>query len=119
MKLKEIIPSEHQEQCFFIEWFRYEYPKIRIFAIPNGTRASIGASVKAKKEGVSSGVPDLYIPEWKIWIEMKRQKKGVLSKNQKEWITYLESIGDTVLVGKGAEDAINQLNLVVYKLHCK
>jgi hypothetical protein len=75
----------------------------------NGSDISIGAAVKAKKEGVSSGVPDLYIPAWKTWIEMKRQKGGSVSPDQKEWIQYLESIGDKVIIGKGCEDAARKL----------
>lgn len=62
-----------------------------------------------KLEGVRPGVPDLYCPEWKLWVEMKRQKGGRLSADQRGWIAYLESIGDAVIVGKGAEDASRQV----------
>lgn len=103
------VPLEHDEQVAFVFWFRLKFPTVKILAIPNGTRASIGAAVKAKKEGVSSGVPDLYIPAWKLWIEMKRQKGGRVSPEQKEWIEYLESIGDKVLVGNGWNDAASKV----------
>jgi len=36
---------------------------------------------------------------------MKRAKGGVLSAYQKDWIVYLESIGHTVIVGHGFDDA--------------
>jgi hypothetical protein len=62
-----------------------------------------------KAEGVRPGVPDLFVPEWRLWVEMKRQKGGRLSADQKDWITYLEAIGDTVIVGKGANDASRQV----------
>ena len=73
--------------------------KIRIFAIPNGGARHPAVAYKLKAEGVLRGVPDLYIPEWKLWIEMKRIKGGVLSDDQKDWIEYLESVGDHVRVG--------------------
>lgn len=107
--MKNLCPLEHEEQAAFVQWFRYKFPLVRILAIPNGTRASIGAAIKAKKEGVSSGVPDLYIPAWKLWIEMKRKKGGSVSKEQKDWIEYLESIGDKVIIGKGCEDAAQKV----------
>jgi hypothetical protein len=102
-------PLEHDEQVAFVQWFKLKFPGVRILAIPNGTRASIRVAIKAKKEGVSSGVPDLYIPAWKLWIEMKRQKGGTLSVEQKEWIQYLESINDKVIIGRGCEDAAAQV----------
>ena len=74
--------------------------------MPNGIRASIGAAVKAKKEGVRSGVPDIYIPKWKLWIEMKKAKGGTLSATQKDWIDYLKNdVGDSVIVARGFSDA--------------
>ncbi len=57
-------------------------------------------AAKLKTEGVSSGVPDLYIPALKIWIEMK-SATGKLSPVQKQWIEYLRNLGDTVLVAYG------------------
>ena len=59
---------------------------------------------KMKAEGVRPGVPDLLVPRWFLWIEMKRQRGGRLSADQKDWIAYLESIGQTVIVGEGATD---------------
>jgi len=107
--MKNNCPLEHDEQVAFVQWFKYKFPLIKILSIPNGTRASIGAAVKAKKEGVSSGVPDLYIPAWKLWIEMKRQKGGRVSHDQKEWIEYLDSIGDKVIIANGCNDAVSKV----------
>lgn len=104
-----INPLEHDEQVAFVNFFPRQWPGVRIFAIPNGTRASIRASIKAKKEGVSSGVPDLYIPAWKLWVEMKRRKGSTTSPEQKDWHEYLRSIGDKVIVAKGCDDAIAQI----------
>ena len=102
------VPSEHVEQRNFVQWFRRTYPGVRIFAIPNGGARGKVQAGKLKAEGVSRGVPDMFVPEWRTWIEMKRQKGGALSQDQKDWIKYLESIGDTVLVTKGCDAAIEE-----------
>ena len=101
--------SEHLQQVRLVSWFRKTYPDTRIFAIPNGggRSASQGASLKA--EGVTSGVPDLCVPAWLLWIEMKREAGGVVSPVQRDWIQYLEGIGHRVIVGKGFEDAKRQI----------
>lgn len=101
--------SEHQEQCLLIEWMELQHPSVRIFCIPNGSYRGIQARVKAKKEGLRSGVPDLMIPAWKLFVEMKKEKGGRLSDTQKDWKEYLESIGYTVIVAKGFKDAKIQI----------
>jgi len=78
---------------------------VLIFAIPNGEKRSITVAKRLKAEGVVRGVPDLYVPAWNLWVEMKRVSGGRLSPDQKEMITYLENIGHKVIVGKGAGDA--------------
>lgn len=103
------VPSEHQEQAGFVQWFRAKWPRVLIFAIPNGGKRNISTARNLKLEGVMPGVPDLFIPAWGIWIEMKRQKGGRLSPDQIEMINYLESIGHHVIVGHGATDASAKL----------
>jgi len=80
-----------------------------IFAIPNGEKRAITVAKRLKAEGVVRGIPDLFIPQWNLWVEMKRVSGGRLSPEQKAMITYLESIGNTVIVGKGAADASKQI----------
>ena len=102
-------PSEHIEQVRLVSWFRRQWPGVRIFAIPNGggRSASQGASLKA--EGVQAGIPDLFVPAWLLWVEMKRETGGVVSPIQRDWIAYLEGIGHRVIVGRGFEDAKRQI----------
>ena len=102
-------PSEHDEQVGFINWFRTKFPKVLIFAIPNGGKRSIGAGKKLKAEGVVAGIPDLFIPSWDIWVEMKRKSGGRLAPDQKKIIEYLENEGYKVIVAKGATDASKQI----------
>jgi hypothetical protein len=101
----EKIPSEDREQMLLVQWFRRTYPDVRIFAIPNGGHRHPAVAAKLKATGASAGVPDLFIPAWKLWIEMKRVKGGVLSAEQKDWIAYLEGVKHCCIVGKGADDA--------------
>jgi len=105
MATKNDSPSEHYEQRELVMWFRQTWPGVRIFAIPNGGRRSISEAGRLKAEGVSSGVPDLFIPAWKLWVEMKRSKGGSVSAKQKDWMAYLESVNHWCIVGKGADDA--------------
>lgn len=62
-----------------------------------------------KAEGVQAGVPDLFVPEWLLWVEMKRESGGIVSPVQMDWIQYLEGIGHRVIVGRGFEDAKRQI----------
>jgi hypothetical protein len=104
-------PSEHEEQREFVMWFRQNFAPVRIFAIPNGGKRGKAEAMRLKVEGVSAGVPDLYIPAWRLWVEMKRQAGGSLSPEQKDWRDYLQSIGDTWIVAKGRDDAVRQVEL--------
>ena len=108
--MKSPLPSEHIEQVTFVTWFRNTYPTVRIFAIPNGGLRAKTTASKLKAEGVVSGVPDLFIPKWNLWIEMKRQKGSTTSKEQKDWIKYLaEECGHHCIIGKGWEHAAEEV----------
>jgi hypothetical protein len=110
MSLLDRIPTEHEEQREVVRWFRQTWPGVRIFAIPNGGHRSMATAGRLKAEGVASGVPDLFVPAWRLWIEMKRSKGGSLSAEQKDWIKYLEGVGYWVIVGKGADHAKQQIS---------
>lgn len=102
--------SEHYEQVLFVMWFRKQYPKHKIFAIPNGGSRGTGISAKVtgsmlKAEGVDPGVPDLMIPAAKMFIEMK-SKSGKIKDEQQEYIDYLKECGYKVYVAYGADEAI-------------
>ena len=99
------IPTEHEEQREVVKWFRQTHRGVRIFAIPNGGQRSLATAARLKVEGVSAGVPDLHVPAWSLWIEMKRTKGGSVSAEQKDWIAYLEGVKHWCIVGKGADDA--------------
>jgi len=100
----DALSSEHAEQAGFLQWFRAKYPGILIFAIPNGGKRDIVTAKKLQMEGVVPGVPDLFVPELRLWIEMKKPG-GKLSEAQKTIIDYLECMNYTVIIGYGARDA--------------
>jgi len=105
------VPSEHDEQRAFIQWWDLAHPDILCHSIPNGGRRSMGVARKMKAEGLRPGIPDLMVPEYRLYIEFKRQKGGSLSQVQKTMIAHLESIGYTVLVVRGVQDAIDQVTV--------
>lgn len=98
--------TEHEEQREFVRWMRQTHPDVRLFAIPNGGHRGASQGARLKAEGVSAGVPDLYVPALRLWIEMKRGDGGVVSREQRDWHEYLRGIGDVVVVAHGKDAAI-------------
>lgn len=97
--------SEHLEQALFVQWMKRNHPEHRLFAIPNGGLRSKSQAMALKTEGVSPGVPDLMIPSLKLFIEMKKEKGGKVSDEQKDWLEYLNSCGYVAIVANGCEEA--------------
>ena len=115
MNPKMKCPSESQEQQWVMEWAgmqRGTYPELQLlFHIPNEAKRSYAVAAKLKSEGMKSGVPDLMLPVPRgkyhgLFIEMKRQKEGRVSDNQKGWIEALQQQGYRCEVCKGAEPAV-------------
>lgn len=104
--VSEKVRSEHLEQSLFVSWMKKTYPQHRIFAIPNGGVRSASAGAHLKLEGVSKGIPDICIPSLFLFIEMKRTKGGIVSKEQKDWIKYLNENGYLAVVCNGFDEAI-------------
>lgn len=101
----EKIPLEHIEQVSLCNWLSRTFPSVLFFAIPNGGLRNIQVALKLQAEGVKPGVPDMFVPEWRLFIEMKRRKNGRVSDDQKKIMDELESVGYTCIVGYGWEDA--------------
>jgi hypothetical protein len=101
--MKHSSEASHQEG--FITWFRFKFPDVLIFHIPNGEQRALSVGVRLKKQGVVAGVPDLFIPAWKLWIEFKRKEGGTVSDKQRKIMDYLTRVGYTCMVAHGAEEA--------------
>lgn len=96
--------SEHIEQREFVSWFRKNHDTL-LMAIPNGGKRGAATAAKLQLEGVCKGVPDLFIPEYGLWIEMKRTAGGVLGREQKQVMEELERCGYTCRVAHGDNEA--------------
>ncbi len=91
---------KHQEstlQTACVRWFRYQYPHLVIYAVPNGGSRNVLEAQRLKAEGVVAGVADLLllVPSQQhhaLCIEMKTAK-GRQSPAQKEWQQHAETHG--------------------------
>lgn len=100
---------KHQEstlQTSCVKWFRYQYPHLVIYAVPNGGSRNVREAQRLKSEGVLAGVADLTIllPEGKsLYIEMK-VKGNRQTPNQKEFQQKAEALGHKYYVCYSFED---------------
>ena len=110
-------PSESSEQISFVLWFKFNYPDVTIFSIPNGGSRNKAEAMKLKKEGILAGVSDLFVPEWRLWIEMKRIKGGTVSKEQKSFMIEMERVGYQCYVARGFEQAKEVIDVCLKHKH--
>ena len=101
--------NEHQIQVAVITWFRLQYPKLIMFAIPNGGVRNIGTAVKLKNEGVLAGVADLFLmspnaTSHGLFIEMKAAK-GKVSDQQKYFLEQAKAQGYSTCVCHSFDEA--------------
>ena len=96
--------TEHVEQREFVQWVRQMTPYL-IYAIPNGGSRGRSQGANLKAEGVLAGMPDLHIPELRLWIEMKASG-GVVSPVQRAIHKQLQRF-DSVVVCFSTQEAID------------
>lgn len=102
--------SEYSEQVAIVNYIKYKYLNILFTASAGGMRTSIGVAKKMKAMGYARGTPDLWIMESKsgfngLIIELKREKGGVLSREQKYWLSELTKRNYLAVCCYGFEDA--------------
>lgn len=114
--MKTGIPTEAQEQTTLFKWaalMARKWPELRLLHhIPNGGSRNAIEAARLKAQGVKPGVPDIFLPCAKkgfygLYIELKRQKGGRVSEEQKSMIDALRDEGYKVAVCKGWEEAKN------------
>ncbi|MCM1221284.1 MAG: VRR-NUC domain-containing protein [Lachnospiraceae bacterium] len=90
---------EHNIQVACITWFRYQFPSLLIYAVPNGGQRNAVVAAKLKAEGAMSGVADLVIvaKNRHIYVEMKAPK-GTQSPKQVEFEKHVKALGHTYYV---------------------
>jgi len=94
-----------------------KYPELAwLLHVPNGGLRNVVVAARLKAQGTRKGFPDIMLPVARygynsLAIELKRQKKvkSTISKDQKEWIDFLNSAGWYAVVCYGAEEAIKIL----------
>ena len=102
--------SEEKEQVRFVAWFRKTFPHHLIFAIPNGGKRDAVTANHLKAQGAVAGIPDLFIPAWETWIEMKKKpgpdgRRPTTNVKQKRIMKYLSANGYRCFVCYGCEEA--------------
>ena len=107
--------QEHLLQVQCVNWFRWQYPKELIYAIPNGGQRNIITAKKLKAEGVTAGIPDLFVAAAcggynGIYIELKNGQQGIVSENQKSIIAHLQNKGYKVVISRSFEDFVSKIN---------
>jgi len=89
--------SEYMIQVRFVAWVRHNHPEHMIFHVANGGGRTKAEGAKLKNMGVLPGVPDLFIPSLKLFIEMKNSQ-GTPSAAQWKIMEQLGEYGYTVAV---------------------
>ena len=106
--------SEAQNQVALFEWAAWnskKYPELKMLhAIPNGGSRHPAEAAHLKRQGVKSGISDIFLPAARrgyhgIYIEMKAPK-GRLSPAQKEWLEAVKREGYYAAVCYGSDRAI-------------
>lgn len=109
------LPTEEEEQILIFEWAKIQkgaYPELRLlYHIANEGKRSVQTGSRLKAAGLSSGVPDICLPVARggynaLYIELKRQKGGRLSENQKKWLSELNAAGNLAVRCDGFDEAV-------------
>ena len=113
---RKIAPeSEANQQEIVIKYLRLAYPNVLYCASAGGMRTSYLQAIKMKRTGYVKGFPDLFIYEPNqdyhgLAIEMKKEKGGVASPEQKDWQKQLRNRGYASYICKGNEEAIKVID---------
>ncbi|GHU77841.1 hypothetical protein AGMMS49992_26910 [Clostridia bacterium] len=107
-------PYEAEAQAMLFQWAAMQecvYPELRLmYSIPNGGSRHPAEAANLRRQGVKAGVPDICLPVPRgeyaaLFIELKREKTGKLSSNQRTFGAELSSAGNKVAVCYGFEAA--------------
>lgn len=114
------IPTEQEEQIRVVDYLELLklQGKVLIFTThADNMKTSIYVAKQAKKLGKRAGYPDFTIVTNTgvlLYIELKRVKGGVTSKEQKEWINALNTCdGVKAWICRGYEECIHTINLFI------
>jgi hypothetical protein len=101
------LATEIERQTTFLALLRIAAPSVMAWAVPNGHNRGLKDRVKAKKEGLKAGVPDLTL----VWnhgvafVEFK-DAKGKPSDSQVNLLNYLQDAGHRCAIVRTPEYAL-------------
>jgi len=102
--------SEAHAQAKLVAYLRKN--SILFYHVPNGGYREKKEAWALKGQGVQPGVPDIVIPIPRkpyhgLYIELKREKGGVISVAQQWWLKQLQIQGYAAGVVRGYQNAVN------------
>lgn len=118
-KIQQLTEDQVQYQVIeYLELLQNQGKVILFSHVPSSTfTKSWSVKARNKRLGVRPGVPDLIIvlPYKVLFLELKREKGGVLSEHQKNWISSLEQVSGNVFVSvaKGFDEAKTAIDKLV------
>lgn len=112
-KASKSVESEKSAQQRVVEWFRTTYPDEDIYMNRNDGFRKASEKAEQITLGLLRGVPDLMIPDAFCYVEMKKEKGGVISKEQEEFAKKRDNAGYTVLFCFGFDDAVKKISEVM------
>ncbi len=116
----DYVRSEFVEQCQLADWLHAQYPNLLWTASAGGMRTSIGTARKMKRMGYSKGTPDIFIAEPRrilkgerdniyvshgLFVELKKERGGRVSPDQRRWLNELRIRGYIAEVAHGFNEA--------------
>ena len=118
----ELIPSEEAEQVALVSYLwkqkgfyyihsienSFHFPVAELSKITQNQVIGILSRLKNKRisMGQINGMPDLFIPSLRLYIEMKKIKGGFVSDDQKKCHSGLRSQGANIEVAYGFRHAL-------------
>ena len=107
--------KEARVQSAFCTYIQFAYPSVRYCASLGGIRTSMTQAIMAKKTGYVKGFPDMQICKVNseyagLFLEIKADKTGYASKEQKQWVADLNEAGYFAKVVKGLEECMDVLD---------
>jgi hypothetical protein len=95
-----------------VAWFRATFQDLAdlFFAIPNGGKRDPVTAARMRDEGVTPGVPDLFLAVPRgdkagLFVEMKAMTRGRVSPAQNKILGALSAAGYATAVPRGYEEA--------------
>lgn len=96
--------AEHKIQAEAVKCLRRDFG-VFLFSIPNGGSRHAVEAMNLRAEGLLPGVPDVFIPGLRLFLEFKAPK-GRVSEDQEDVAAILICLGYEVEFPRTVEDAI-------------